>query len=710
MNSSEIINIAENRLGLIYRDDKFYHRDNTPATTAEINYLIFLAQNEKKLKQNQSIPNIKTYNYHPKNNEKKLSLKKIAATLGTVLILSSPALASARVLSNVDPAPIVQTIANNSVLEQDANLLEEQDIKIAAIEAQKEEEKAAQDLANKKEDFQNQYMTHQEDLKNQEAQAIAEAKQDTLNNRDERLDEVTALHQSADGVGSQALGDGYSMSNSGCCISSVAGIYYLYSGDMPDIETFIQNIKDAGGWSNGNGSGMSMFADEDSSPLILDKYGLSGHTISEGAGQISIDEVINILNNGHKILISVKSPTFGGMSSGHYIVMDHYNPDLGEIYVYNPGGAEGYYDLGVIQNDLINCVNTGMWDIAFTSQKEKSLEIKQQQLVENYSALSNSVDAAIGQYDNAIKQMDLEYGSTSTASTVENNTPSDNSTPEPSETENSNIVTPSPEPTVTQPSSEPVITNNEITSPEINTLSGDEKRQQILETEGYLRGIDICESDNLDWSVVADSNDVDFAIIRVNKYNRSTNRSDALDEGFTNNIESCNQYDIPAGVYVYTYAATPEDAAIEAQTACDSVQPYELSMPIFIDIEEQSPALLQDNGSEIIQSFVDTCQANGYVVGIYCGGKDANLITQNGTLFQDLPLWCARYQNTKGMPINDIEPSNIEYSGTNMILNQPSENGELADGSVVDVDLMNDNLITQIKQANVNNLNTGKTR
>ena len=180
------------------------------------------------------------------------------------------------------------------------------------------------------------YDSQTQNLSAEKKQQLQKEVEEMLNSRGLRLEEVTALHQNASGVGSIEMGNGYHMSDSGCCVSSTAAMYYLFTGNMPDVPTFINDMKSVGGWYDGNGCGEAMFGEENTSSIMSEKYGLTGHNIRND----SINDVVDVLNNGDKILISVHSPTFGGMTSGHYIVMDHYNSETNQIYVYNPGGAE----------------------------------------------------------------------------------------------------------------------------------------------------------------------------------------------------------------------------------------------------------------------------------------------------------------------------------------------------------------------------------
>ena len=61
---------------------------------------------------------------------------------------------------------------------------------------------------------------------------------------------------------------------------------------------------------------------------------------------------------------------------------------------------------------------------------------------------------------------------------------------------------------------------------------------------------------------------VDFVMLRAG-YGQNN-----IDAQFTRNISECNRLGIPVGVYWFSYALTPEDAAEEAKYCMNAVAPY----------------------------------------------------------------------------------------------------------------------------------------
>ena len=81
------------------------------------------------------------------------------------------------------------------------------------------------------------------------------------------------------------------------------------------------------------------------------------------------------------------------------------------------------------------------------------------------------------------------------------------------------------------------------------------------------RGMDVSEfQGKVQWDKVV----TDFVIIRAG-YGQKT-----LDAQFVRNIQECNRLNIPCGVYWFSYALTPEDAAQEAKACLNAVQPYKM--------------------------------------------------------------------------------------------------------------------------------------
>ncbi|MCR4901676.1 MAG: hypothetical protein K6A23_02370 [Butyrivibrio sp.] len=125
-------------------------------------------------------------------------------------------------------------------------------------------------------------------------------------------------------------------------------------------------------------------------------------------------------------------------------------------------------------------------------------------------------------------------------------------------------------------------------------------------------GIDVAKyQGNINWQQVKASG-VKFAFIRVGTTKKG------LDEQFVNNINGANAAGIRAGVYIYSYATTVEQAAAEANLVLQWIAPYTVSFPVAFDIEDSvqknlSTAQLQ----EIINTFCGIINGQGYQPMVY---------------------------------------------------------------------------------------------
>lgn len=77
---------------------------------------------------------------------------------------------------------------------------------------------------------------------------------------------------------------------------------------------------------------------------------------------------------------------------------------------------------------------------------------------------------------------------------------------------------------------------------------------------------------------------VEFVILRVGS--KSAKGKYFLDQKFKRNMEEAQKYDIPVGVYFYSYAENVMSAKKEAEWVLKQIQPYEVMLPVVFDWEE----------------------------------------------------------------------------------------------------------------------------
>lgn len=138
----------------------------------------------------------------------------------------------------------------------------------------------------------------------------------------------------------------------------------------------------------------------------------------------------------------------------------------------------------------------------------------------------------------------------------------------------------------------------------------------------------------IDWEKVKPQ--IDGAILRCG-YGSDIEKQD--DKRFKYNADECTRLGIPFGVYLYSYAKTEEQARSEAAHVLRLIQPYKLSYPVYLDLEEYTK---RKGAVDRAIIFGDIIEKAGYWCGIY-----ANLNWWNNYLRSDkldrFTKWVAQY-------------------------------------------------------------------
>lgn len=155
-----------------------------------------------------------------------------------------------------------------------------------------------------------------------------------------------------------------------------------------------------------------------------------------------------------------------------------------------------------------------------------------------------------------------------------------------------------------------------------------------------IKGIDVSAwQGKIDWKTVADYG-MGFAILRI------TEAGNVVDSQFENNLAGCNKYNIPVGVYKYSYAMTIAEIQREARKVVSTLNGRRIQFPVFLDLEHNNQRSL---GSESIHKMADAfreiVETAGYKFAIYCNVDwYENVICSH---LKKYDFWIARY------PAND---------------------------------------------------------
>ena len=162
---------------------------------------------------------------------------------------------------------------------------------------------------------------------------------------------------------------------------------------------------------------------------------------------------------------------------------------------------------------------------------------------------------------------------------------------------------------------------NQIQRDQIRVIDG---RPEYVGSDHEVRyGIDVSEHQMaIDWAQVKKSG-VDFAMIRLGRRGY-TEGGIFKDPWFQQNMEGAAANGIDLGVYFFSQAITPEEAAEEADFVLEHLKGYDISMPVVYDWEKiEGAADARTNGldetvlTDCAVAFCEKIRAAGYEPCVY---------------------------------------------------------------------------------------------
>ena len=162
-------------------------------------------------------------------------------------------------------------------------------------------------------------------------------------------------------------------------------------------------------------------------------------------------------------------------------------------------------------------------------------------------------------------------------------------------------------------------------------------------------GIDVsAHQQDIDWQAVADSG-IAFAVIRAG-YRGYGKGSIVEDDRFRQNVAGARAAGLRVGLYFFSQAVTPEEAAEEAQWLVDAARDYKIDMPLVFDWEniDQSTVAAGDTvrtaemtGEDVTAcavAFCETVTAAGYDAAVY-GNRWQGYYDYDFTQLKDYAFW-----------------------------------------------------------------------
>ena len=202
---------------------------------------------------------------------------------------------------------------------------------------------------------------------------------------------------------------------------------------------------------------------------------------------------------------------------------------------------------------------------------------------------------------------------------------------------------PEASPEQTESSPEPV--QEETAVSELTSLkipAGMEPAQARLVALGSNKqGIDISQwNGSINWNEVKAAG-IDFVIIRCGYGENNTSQDDKY---WAANVAACEQYGIPYGVYLYSYATSESQIDSEVQHVLRLLQGHKPTLPVYLDLEENDQAALGNAKiSNMALRFCSQIQAAGYKTGVYANLNWYNNYIVNFASNGNYWHWVAQY-------------------------------------------------------------------
>lgn len=151
------------------------------------------------------------------------------------------------------------------------------------------------------------------------------------------------------------------------------------------------------------------------------------------------------------------------------------------------------------------------------------------------------------------------------------------------------------------------------------------------------QGVDVSKYNGaVNWGQVAASG-MKFAFIKVGS------TYSGVDPQFAANITGAQAAGLKTGVYLYSYATTPEQAQMEALLVLQWIAGYTVNYPVVFDIEDQCHKNLSNQQLiDIVNAFCATIDAAGYYPMVY---SYKNMF-ENKLNFCGWDRWVAQYNST----------------------------------------------------------------
>ncbi len=166
-------------------------------------------------------------------------------------------------------------------------------------------------------------------------------------------------------------------------------------------------------------------------------------------------------------------------------------------------------------------------------------------------------------------------------------------------------------------------------------------------------GIDVSHHNgNIDWSKVKEN--IDFAILKMG--NIGDGNKFWFDSSFQRNYEQCKKYNIPIGVYVYSYTNEISNIDECANAVATNLKGKTLQLPVYIDMEDKE---IKPEGktklTDIVIKFNSIIEKAGFWAGVYANKDWFTNYLNKDELSKRYTCWVAQYGKECTLNMNHID-------------------------------------------------------
>lgn len=183
--------------------------------------------------------------------------------------------------------------------------------------------------------------------------------------------------------------------------------------------------------------------------------------------------------------------------------------------------------------------------------------------------------------------------------------------------------------------------------------------------KGDSIGIDVSSyQGDINWNAVKNAG-IDYAVIRLG-YRGSVNPRIVQDAKFHQNMRNAIAAGVRVGIYFVTQAVNEAEAREEANYCLNAVAGYNLSMPVFVDVEGsggRGDTIDRGTRTAVLKAFCQTVTNGGRLAGVYASKKwmtnniDMNQLTQYS-------IWLAQYYHEKTWTQTRVDAWQFTSSGS----------------------------------------------